>query len=261
MPGMSTQPSVWDLVRQFAAAQRGTWKQEEIVSWFRRHAPERAKDSTVRAHVRGAAWNVADRSQFSGREPFLTRVDTGWFRLATEEELARWREGAATPAAASEVPMVAQAIDEPPVEADPTDWHTEENIQRLIVERLRSTGWTILRTANTATGETGIDVVAERNGETVGIEVKGYPSKTYARGAKKGQPKRTAPSTQAAHWFSHAILAAMKLRVAQPSWQSVMAFPDFPRYRRLYAATAAPLAAAGIEVWLVSRGGTIEPLE
>lgn len=254
---MTTRPSVWDLVRQFAEAQRGAWKQEEIVSWFRRHAPDQAKDGTVRAHVRGAAWNVGDRSQFAGREPFLTRVDTGWFRMATEAELAAWREAGDRPAEAVAAPVIA----EPRPDVDPADWHTEENVQRLLVERLSSTGWTILRTANTATGETGIDVVAERNGETVGIEVKGYPSKTYARGAQKGQPKRTAPSTQAAHWFSHAILAAMKLRVAQPSWQSVMAFPDFPRYRRLYAATAAPLAAAGIEVWLVSQDGVIEPLE
>lgn len=259
MPCMSTTPSVWNLVRQFAEAQRGAWKQEEIVSWFRRHAPEQAKDSTVRAHVRGAAWNVGDRSQFSGREPFLTRVDTGWFRMASEEELARWRDGAATPDATPEATVIAEPMVS--VDVDPTDWHTEENVQRLLVERLTATGWTILRTANTATGETGIDVVAARNGETVGIEVKGYPSKVYARGAKKGQPKRTSPSTQAAHWFSHAILAAMKLRVAQPEWQSVMAFPDFPRYRKLYTATAAPLAAAGIEVWLVSEEGTIEPVE
>jgi Holliday junction resolvase-like predicted endonuclease len=259
MLSMSTQPSVWDLVRQFAEAQRGTWKQEEIVSWFRRHAPDQAKDGTVRAHVRGAAWNVGDRSQFAGREPFLTRVDTGWFRMATAEELARWRDGAAIAAATPET----TAVTEPGanMDVDPASWHTEENVQRLLVERLTSTGWTILRTANTATGETGIDVVAERNGETVGIEVKGYPSKVYARGAKKGQPKRTSPSTQAAHWFSHAILAAMKLRVAQPAWQSVMAFPDFPRYRKLHTATAAPLAATGIEVWLVSEEGTIEPLE
>lgn len=254
---MTTPPSVWDLVRQFAAARRGTWKQEDIVSWFRRHAPDQATDGTVRAHVRGAAWNVGDRSQFAGREPFLTRVDTGWFRMATEAELAAWRNGSHGLAEAVAAPVIA----EPRPDIQPSDWHTEENVQRLIVERLSSNGWTILRTANTATGETGIDVVAERNGETVGIEVKGYPSKTYARGAMKGQPKRTAPSTQAAHWFSHAILAAMKLRVAQPSWQSVMAFPDFPRYRRLYAATAAPLAAAGIVVWLVSQGGAIEPLE
>lgn len=254
---MTTPPSVWDLVRQFAEAQRGAWKQEEIVSWFRRHAPDQAKDGTVRAHVRGAAWNVGDRSQFAGREPFLTRVDTGWFRLATEAELAAWRDAGDRRAQAVAAPVIAG----PGPDVDPSDWHTEENVQRLLVDRLSSTGWTILRTANTATGEAGIDVVAERNGETIGIEVKGYPSKTYARGARKGQPKRTAPSTQAAHWFSHAILAAMKLRVAQPSWQSVMAFPDFPRYRRLHAATAAPLAAAGIEVWLVSQGGAIEPLE
>lgn len=254
---MTTRPSLWDLVRQFAEAQRGAWKQEEIVSWFRRHAPEQAKDGTVRAHVRGAAWNVGDRSQFSGREPFLTRVDTGWFRMATEAELAAWRDSLAEP---TEVAPPAQKPELAPA-GEPGEWHTEENVQSLLVDRLRSTGWTIVRTANTATGEHGIDVVAERNSVTVGIEVKGYPSKVYAKGTRKGQPKPTPPANQAGKWFSHAILAAMKLRVAQPSWQSVMTFPDFPIYRRLYAQTAAPLAAACIEVWLVSPEGTIELLD
>lgn len=253
---MSTGLSVWDLVRQFAEAQRGAWKQEEIVSWFRRHAPGQAKDGTVRAHVRGAAWNVGDRSQFSGREPFLTRVDTGWFRMATEGELSAWRDSSAQPAVATKPHVAAERT---PAD-DAAEWHTEENVQRLLVDRLRSTGWTIIRTANTATGEHGVDVVAERHGATIGIEVKGYPSKTYARGPNKGLPKPTSPTNQAGHWFSHAILAAMKLRVAQPSWLSVMAFPDFPKYRRLYAQTSTPLAAAGIEVWLVSVDGTIEPL-
>ncbi|TCJ31053.1 DUF7669 domain-containing protein [Nocardioides jejuensis] len=251
---MNAQPSVWDLVRQFAEAQRGAWKQEEIVSWFRRHAPDQAKDGTVRSHVRGAAWNVGDRSQFSGRPPFLTRVDTGWFRLATEAELSAWRDASTAAPKTAGAPKLAPAD-------DASDWHTEENVQSLLVDRLRSTGWTIVRTANTATGEHGVDVVAERHGTTIGVEVKGYPSKTYARGPNKGLPKPTSPTNQAGHWYSHAILAAMKLRVAQPSWLSVMAFPDFPKYRSLHAKTAAPLAAAGIEVWVISSEGAIEPLE
>lgn len=253
---MNDQPSVWDLVRRFAETQRGTWKQEEIVSWFRRHAPGQAKDGSVRAHVRGAAWNVGDRSQFSGRTPFLTRVDTGWFRLATEAELAAWRAAQGSLTRTEPSPEPAPAA----VELE-GEWHTEENTQRLIVDRLRSTGWKIMRTANTATGEHGVDVVAQRNGETVGIEVKGFPSKTYAKGPKMGELKPTSPTTQARHWFAHALLAAMKLRDAEPSWLSVMAFPDFPTYRRLYTQTSTSLSACGIEVWTISEDGGIEVLD
>ena len=87
--------------------------------------------------------------------------------------------------------------------------------------------------ANTATKEHGIDVIAARDGQTVGVEVKGFPSRGYADPARAGEVKRTSPSTQAGHWYSQAVLAAMRLRGKEPEWRSVIALPDFPRYREL----------------------------
>ncbi|WP_202977835.1 hypothetical protein [Nocardioides daphniae] len=163
-----------------------------------------------------------------------------------------------TVSAAAPVP-VAQAAR--PAGATPVvgggEWHTEANVQAALVTALAGEGWRILSVANTATKEHGIDVIASRDGLTVGVEVKGFPSRNYADPARAGEAKRTSPSTQAGHWFSQAVLAAMRLRGKEPGWGSVIALPDFPRYRDLHAETAGSLAAAQIEVWWVEQDGTV----
>ena len=267
--------TVWERLREYAATQSGTFTPQEAISWFRRHASAQANDRTLRTHIRGACWNVRDRSQFSNREPFLARVDRGVFRAATAEEIDRWRRDRrsedAPPGTQSEIaPVVGRATvattrDDGASEARQVDatasqreWHTEANVQALLVTALATDGWRILSVANTATKEHGIDVIASRDGDTVGIEVKGYPSRTYADPGRTGQQKRTSPSTQAAHWYSQAVLAAMRLRGREPEWRSVIALPDFPRYRTLHSETTGSLTAAAIEVWWVDAQGRVD---
>jgi hypothetical protein len=123
---------------------------------------------------------------------------------------------------------------------------------------LAGAGWRIVRVADTATKEHGIDIEAVHGKERVGIEVKGYPSRTYADTARAGQIKRTQPSTQAVHWYAQAVLAAMRLRTKQPeTTRSVIALPDFPRYRQLHIETAGSLQAARIELWWVAGDGQV----
>lgn len=270
--------TVWDRLREYTATQSGSFTSQEVLSWFRRHAPSKANDRTVRTHIRGACWNVGDRSQFSHREPFITRLDRGLFRRATSDEIEQWRarqrqqpplsadlatavEGdraeVRTPRQAGAALTSATAIST----EDPSDrleeWHTEANVQASVVTALAADGWRILSVANTATKEHGIDVIASRDGKTVGIEVKGYPSRGYADPSRAGEVKRTKPGTQAGHWYSQALLAAMRLCGMEPTWRSVIVLPDFPRYRDLHAETAGSLAAAQIEVWWVDRAGAV----
>jgi Holliday junction resolvase-like predicted endonuclease len=141
--------------------------------------------------------------------------------------------------------------------ADDESWHTEANVQAAVVTALIEAGWSIVSVANTATKEHGIDIVASRGEEAVGVEVKGYPSRGYADPARAGEIKKTQPSTQAVHWYAQALLAAMRLRTKRPELRSVMALPDFSRYRDLYAETAASLEASSIEVWWVSSSGAL----
>lgn len=136
-------------------------------------------------------------------------------------------------------------------------WHTEANVQAAVVTWLAGSGWGIVRVADTATKEHGIDVEAMSDHDRVGIEVKGYPSRTYANPARADQIKRTQPSTQAGHWYAQAVLAAMRLRSRQPETRSVIALPDFPRYRQLFTETAGSLQAAQIELWWVTAGGHV----
>lgn len=267
--------TVWDRLREYAATQSGPFTPQEAISWFRRHASAQANDRTVRTHIRGACWNVRDRSQFSNREPFLTRVDRGVFRAATAAEIVHWRRDRrgedAPPGAQTEVePEVVPAAvttmrgngeseaRQVGATAFQSEWHTEANVQAHLVTSLATDGWRILSVANTATKEHGIDVIASREGGTVGIEVKGFPSRTYADPGRAGQRKRTSPSTQAAHWYAQAVLAAMRLRGREPEWHSVIALPDFPRYRALHSETAGSLAAAAIEVWWVDAQGRVD---
>ncbi len=138
------------------------------------------------------------------------------------------------------------------------EWHSEANVQAALVIALGADGWRIVSVADTATRERGVDVVASRGNLTVGVEVKGFPSRTYADPARAGEAKRTSPSTQASHWFAQAVLAAMRLRAREPRWRSIIALPDFPRYRDLHAETVGSLAAAQIEVWWVDQAGRLE---
>lgn len=137
------------------------------------------------------------------------------------------------------------------------EWHTEANVQAALVTALAGDGWRILSVANTATKERGVDVIASLDDSIIGVEVKGYPSRGYADPARAGEVKPTRPSTQAGHWYTQAVLAAMRLRSREPQWRSVIALPDFQRFRDLHTETSGSLAAAQIEVWWVDRTGTV----
>lgn len=264
--------TVWELLQRYAATQSGPFTSQ---AWFRRHAPSKANDRTVRTHLRGACCNVGDRSQFTHREPFLARVDRGVFRGVTDDELERWRtthRGASgvsgqsqdvhEEVAGDDAPKPSgsentTAADRPSERDEQSEWHTEAQVQSALITALVVEGWRVLSAANTATKEHGIDVVAGRDGQTVGVEVKGFPSRRYADPSRATETKRTTPSTQAAHWYAQAVLAAMRLRSKEPTWRSVIVLPDFPRYRDLYSQTAGSLAAAQIEVWWIDQLGAL----
>lgn len=143
-------------------------------------------------------------------------------------------------------------------DTDDEEWRNEANVQAAVVTALAARGYRILSVANTATKEHGIDVIAALDGVNVGVEVKGFPSRRYADPARAGEQKKTSPSTQAGHWFAAAVLAAMRLRGKEPEWRSVIALPDFSRYRDLYAETRGSLSAAGITLWWVNEEGAVE---
>jgi hypothetical protein len=96
-------------------------------------------------------------------------------------------------------------------------WPTETNVQAAVVRHIAGQGWQIRKVADTAAKEAGTDIVAQRGAETLGVEVKGYPSAQYADPAKAGQPKKTNPPTQVRHRYAAALLSALRLRDKEPS--------------------------------------------
>lgn len=137
------------------------------------------------------------------------------------------------------------------------DWHTEARVQAKLVGWLIAEDWSVISTADTATREHGVDVVAGRDGVTFGFEVKGYPGTKYADPRRSHETKSTRPSTQAGHWYAAAVLAAMRLRQKEPTWVSAIALPHFPRYQSLFGETNRSLGKAGIQLWWVAENGAV----
>lgn len=103
-------------------------------------------------------------------------------------------------------------------------WYWEGNIQAALVTWLAKQGWTIRSAADTAAKTAGKDIIAERDGRTLWISVKGYPRAT----------QKTNPATQARHWFSGAVFDLVLYRDETESAELALALPDgFVTYRNL----------------------------
>jgi Holliday junction resolvase-like predicted endonuclease len=140
------------------------------------------------------------------------------------------------------------------------EWEREEGVQSRIVTYLVTNGWSIIQVANTARRERGVDIIAKRNGQELLVEVKGWPSTTYARGERAGQPKPTQPSTQAGHWFAEALLTLVK-RGAEPGTRLAMGLPDKLRYRTLLNEAGWALERLEITAYLVTAEGAVQTWE
>lgn len=156
----------------------------------------------------------------------------------------------------------ARAVPEPavqaPAEADPHQWPWEGAVQQVFVRVLTASGWSIISTADTATKEHGVDVLAAKGSRRLGAEVKGCPSRTYADRLRAGERKRTAPTTQAGHWFSQALRQALMLLDTHPGHESLVVLPDESRYRDLARGTRTGSGRAGVHVVFLRKDGALE---
>jgi len=140
------------------------------------------------------------------------------------------------------------------------EWFWEGNVTDAVAKYLGEQGWRILSQADTRTKERGLDLHALHGSQEIMVEVKGYPSRSYPDQSRAGQRKLTSPTLQAQHWYSHAMLKAMRLHSAHPTAMAVVAFPDFPRYRTLFRETERALRQLGVAVLFVSETGQVEAI-
>ena len=140
------------------------------------------------------------------------------------------------------------------------EWYWEGNVVKDVSAYLQKEGWTIKRTADTETQEAGVDIQAQKSGEVLLVEVKGYPSKVYQRGEHKGQPKPTNPSTQARHWYSEVLFSAILRQAEHPTATVAIALPRFATFTTLIRRTRHALSKLGIVVYVIEESGAVESI-
>lgn len=136
------------------------------------------------------------------------------------------------------------------------DWYWEGHVQAALAQTLEAAGWEVRSSADTASKQQGVDLLLEREGRTLAIEVKGYPSESYADPRRAHETKRTNPRNQCEKWFSQALFKAMRLRSAMTKAEIAVAFPDFPRYQALLRETEDSIRRLGVGVYLVDESGS-----
>lgn len=140
------------------------------------------------------------------------------------------------------------------------EWFWEGNIVRLLVQHLTNEGWSVHEVADTLSKAVGTDVIAERAGERLIVEVKGWPSTVYRDARRAGEFKATAPTNQAHQWFSHAVLKGMRMLASDPTAKTALAFPDFPRYRALATEIRPSLERLSLDIFFVAEDGSVQTL-
>ena len=208
--------------------------------WVSRTFPRPASD-VGEPWVLGPEQVLAARHHFSGRE-VLVRVEQ--VEQAPRVVVARVE------------PSNAQTGEQ----AVMADWYWEGNVVAALARALAADGWTIRRMADTGRREQGVDLVAVSGRRTLMVEVKGYPTTTYARGPKAGQRKPTLPVSQARQWFSHALLECLLLRSRYPDAEVAMAFPQMETYLRLIERVRSSLVRLGFGVYVIASDGTAQVL-
>jgi hypothetical protein len=205
-----------------------------------------ANDSKVQAQAwRGAGWHVESVHQGAGQVVFARGV-VGGSRIAARGT----RPDPGEPMNPASRPLRVPAI--PADEGMP-----ESAAQALLVAHLVGQGWKIQRVADTTAKEPGIDVLATREGQTLAVEVKGYPGRRYADPRRADEVKPTAPSVQARHWYSQAILKAMLTRNDHPEYDIAIAVPEAATYQALYQRTRGSLRQLNITLFFITGNGHV----
>jgi hypothetical protein len=136
------------------------------------------------------------------------------------------------------------------------DWFWEGNVQEKIASYFQSLGYHVL-TSDTLSKSRGVDITAQKDSQEVLIEVKGYPSNKYVDGEKQGQAKRTPPTLQAHHWFSDALVSAIRRKSKSPNSLVAIGFPEFKRYLDLIGEMKWAFEKLEIHVLIVKSSGEI----
>ncbi len=127
-------------------------------------------------------------------------------------------------------------------------WYWEGNVQEAIVRHLKKHGWEIRSSANTASRETGKDIVALKDAKELWVSVKGWPEKSS--------------NTQARHWFAGALLDLVLYRGQHSNVLLAVGVPfGFSTYENLIPRVAWLRTNLPFEVFAVTKTGAVEVIK
>ena len=248
---MGARSELLHAARELSRKGQAPFSPAELISEARAHGSN-YPDTTLRTHIVGLMCeNSPDNHAVQYKD--LRRVGRGLYRLA--DDALAGSDASSVPGVEARSPVVQSAPSD--AVGATKEWWWEGNVQAVIVYHLATEGWSIHRVADTSSQERGVDIGASRGSERLLVEVKGYPSATYVGGVKQGRPKATGHALQGRHYFGGAILSGMLMRNDHPDARIVLAFPDVETYRTLALRTVWPLTQAGLELWFVTKAGTV----
>lgn len=219
---------------------------DRIIDYLQNH-PEGIDDDDLAFNLRLKSRQKANsRCRQLEKEGFVKRVVIGG------KIHNFWAENfypmTATEMQAQSISQPAQKPKQQPVTPKSDNWFWEGNVQSKVINFLVSQKYHIRSVADTASHQTGIDIMAEKNGKKLWVSVKGYPQGT----------ERTNASTQSRHWFKQAIFDIIEYRERDKEALLAVAFPDFPSYRNLSKKiTWFQSAARFVYIW-VKEDGRVE---
>lgn len=137
------------------------------------------------------------------------------------------------------------------------EWFEETNVANKICDFLVKNGYKITKFSKDKKAR-GHDIEAEKDGQKVIIEVEGYPSDKYVRGANKGKKKPTNPKLQAKHWFGEALLSLLIAKSKNPGCKITVGLPKFRIYERLLEDISLVMEKLEIGYVLVDENGNLK---
>ena len=116
-----------------------------------------------------------------------------------------------------------------------TDWYYEGNISQAIVSFVKLQNYKVIKDNSAKISKRGEDIVASKDGTTLIIEVKGYPTEFHTKGLNKGRKKNTNPKLQAKHWLSKGLFTLMRCysKYRGKQIEIALGLPHMPRYIEL----------------------------
>jgi hypothetical protein len=219
---------------------------DRIIDYLKNH-PEGVSDGDLTINL-----GLKHRPQANTRcrqlekEGFVTRVEIGGIIHNFWAE--NYYSKTTTQPSPKKIPQVPPQQKQKAEASKSSHWFWEGNVQSKVINFLVSQKYQIRSVADTASHQTGIDIIAEKNEKKLYVSVKGYP-----RGTEK-----TNASAQSRHWFIHAIFDIIEYRERDKEAFLAVAFPNFASYRNLAKKiTWLKSAARFVYIW-VKEDGSVE---